>query len=105
MKGSNSARSWVARPAEVFFEIALELKHVAQIVGARKTERAVYLRGHAVVTDFLSQHFAKNGCQLRARKILARNRHGLADEFITLLEYAVGTFADVLGGNPRKLLV
>src|ERR1019366_4164373 len=94
-----------AHPAKVIFEIALELKHVAYIVGAGETEPAVYVRWHAVVADFLSQHLGKNGGHLRARQILTRNSDGLANELITLLEYAIGAFAYVLGGDARKLFV
>src|ERR1019366_10160324 len=59
----------------------------------------------SVVADFLSQHLGKDGGHLRARQILTRNRDGLANELITLLEYAVGAFAYVPGGDARELFV
>jgi hypothetical protein len=37
--------------------------------------------------------------------VLARNAHGLADEFAAACEDSVGTLADILGGDPREHLV
>src|ERR1019366_4857530 len=49
-----------ACPGKIVLEVALELKHVAQIIRAGETEPAVHLGRHAVVTDFLPEHFAEN---------------------------------------------
>ena len=37
----------VARATKVLVEVALELEHVAELVGTRKSETAIYLRRHA----------------------------------------------------------
>src|SRR6266542_3155091 len=91
--------------AEVLFEVALELKHVAKIVGAREAAAAVHVRRHVVVANFLTERSGESLSHLRAGEHLTRDADDLADVFLSMLEDAVGASADVLGGDSRELLV
>ena len=92
----------VARTAEVLLKVALELEHVAQILGARETKAAVDLGRHVVVAHLLTQRLGERGGHLRAGQMLAGDADGLADELAAVLEDAVGALADVLGGDARQ---
>ena len=70
----------VARAAEVLLEVALELEHVAEVVGAGEAEAAVDLGRHGVVDDLLPEGLGERGRHLRAGQVLARDADRLADE-------------------------
>jgi len=80
----------VARTAENFLEISLELEHVAEIIGARETEAAVHFWWHIVVPYLLPQCLGQRLSHLRTGQMFARNADGLTDKLPTLLEDAVG---------------
>src|SRR5438105_4741605 len=90
-----------ASAAEVRFKVTFELKHVSEILGAWKTKGSVYLRRHIVVAHFLTQSFGERGGHLRSRQVFSRDADGLADEFTSFLEDAVGALANVFSCDAR----
>src|ERR1039457_3267828 len=54
-----------ARAAEILLEIAIELEHIAQILGSRETKAAVDVRRHIVVAHLLTQRPGERGGHLR----------------------------------------
>ena len=57
----------VARTAEVFVEVKLELEHVAEILGAREPKTAVHLGWHVVVAHLLTQPLGERGSRSRSK--------------------------------------
>ena len=104
---------WIQRPgklgiacsAEVFFEVAFELKHVAQIVGAGKSEAAIDIGRHTVIADFLAQGLAESGSHLRTGQMLSRDAYRLADELASFSEDAVRALANIFGGDAGQFLL
>lgn len=94
-----------AGPAEIVLEIVLELEHVAEIVGAGETETAKYFGRYGVVADILSQRLAHAVGHLCAGQVFSRDAHRLSDEFLSLLEYTEGAFADVFRRDARELAI
>ena len=52
---SARATSTLRAPQKMLLEVALELEHVAEIVGAGETEAAVHVGRHVVVAHLLAQ--------------------------------------------------
>src|SRR4051812_3572636 len=92
------------RVAAILLELAVELEHVAEIVGAGKSERPERRWGHGVVLHFLTQRLRQRLRHLRAAEMSAGDADGLADHLVTLLEYRVCRLANVFGGDARQLL-
>src|SRR6266540_4338570 len=91
--------------AIVIVEVALELKHVAQVGGTGKAEAAVDLGRDGVVPHLLTERPGEGGRHFRAREVLARDADRLADELAPTLEDPVRALADVFGSDGRELLL
>src|SRR6266545_301751 len=91
--------------AIVIVEVALELKHVAQVGSTGKAEAAVDLGRDGVVPHVLTERPGEGGRHFRAREVLARDADRLADELAPTLEDPVRALADVFGSDGRELLL
>ncbi len=101
-----------ARPRDVAhrvhrpFEVAVELEHVAELVRARETERAVRIRRHRVEANLASERTRHGRRHLGARQVLARHAHASCRRrSFPRLEDAVRHAPDVLGRDPGHLRV
>src|SRR6185503_1875845 len=95
----------IARPAENLLKIALELKHVAHIFGARKPELPIRIRRYVVVAHLLPQRRRQRGRHLGPRYMLAGDTDGLPNELSALLENGQSALADILDGDAGELLI
>src|SRR5581483_5456279 len=91
----------IARAAEDVVKIALELEHVAEILGPGEAESAVRLGRHRVVAHLLPQRPAELRGHFRAGQMFAGDADGLTDVLPAFFEDAEGTFPDVFGGDAR----
>src|SRR5947209_10453978 len=85
-----------ARGAEVSLEIALELEHVAEVLGAGKSESAIHARLDRVVANFFAEEVRKRRGHFRSGEMLARDADALPDQLRPLLENPISAAADVL---------
>src|SRR5262245_63514 len=69
----------VAGAAELALEVALELEHVREVVGAGELERAIDRVGDGLVDDLGAERAAERGGHLGARRVLAGDSQRLAD--------------------------
>src|SRR3954452_23238313 len=83
------------RRAEVSLKVALELEHVAEVVGAGKSESAIHARLDRVVADFFAEEVRKRRGHFRSGEMLARDADALPDQLRPLLENPVRTPANV----------
>jgi hypothetical protein len=96
----------LAHPREVAarairdFEVALELPHVAEFVGARETERAEGVRADRVVDHVFTEREFQLRRQLGAAQVITGESDRIVDQCVALQEHLVGGDADVLGADP-----
>ncbi len=83
----------------------VELEHVAQILGTRKTEAAKHFRAHCVVVHRLTQGHGQSISHLLAGQVFTRNPDAFADVFRTFPEDSISALADVLSGHARQFPV
>src|SRR5437763_12375969 len=65
------------RGAEVSLEVALELEHVPEVVGAGKSESAIHARLDRVVANFFGEESGKRRGHFRSGEVLARDADAL----------------------------
>src|SRR6185503_14185108 len=94
----------VSRITAVLLELAVELKHVAQVLGARESESPEGSRRHGVVPYWLTERLRQGLCHLSAGQMTAGNADGLADHLVALLEDCVGGLSDIFRRNRRQFL-
>src|ERR1044071_9805738 len=94
-----------ARGEELLVEVAIDLEHVAHLVGAREAVAAVFVGlGGVVVRGRDADPLGQLLAHLLDGERLAVDADGLADVLRAGLEDAVSGLADVLGGDARHLL-
>src|SRR5687767_15137867 len=103
IKGSGNVDVACAR--ERLREVAIDLKHVPQVLGPGEAEAAVCLGRHRVVRHVTAQGPRERRCHLRACQMFPGDADRFTDIFAALLEDPVRTFADVFRGHARQLLV
>ncbi len=95
----------IARRAKIFFEVPLELKHVAEIVGAGKAQAPENRRIDFAIAHRLSKRTRHLFGHFLAGEMLAGDPGGLSDEGIAAFENAIRAFADVLGCDPGQFFI
>src|SRR5947199_3692299 len=93
------------RGAEVSLEIALELEHVSEVLGAGKSESAIHARLDRVVANFFAEEVGKRRGHFRSGEVLAGDADALPDQLRPLLEDPVRAAADVLRRDTGQLRV
>src|SRR5690606_25395742 len=87
---------------ELLAENRVVLVHVAHVVRARESKRAVLVERHVVERHRNAQVLRKRRGVFRTRQDLARDAEPLTGGRRTALENAVGTPADMFRGDARQ---
>src|SRR6185312_7609379 len=84
-------------------EIALELEHVAKIVGALETERAILFRRHRIIAHSLPDCLGHDRSHLLTGQMFTCDSNRLPGVFLAALENSQRAFSNVLDSDSGTL--
>src|SRR5262249_20396836 len=91
---------------DMFFEISIDLEHIAHFVGSLEAEATVCIRFDGIVLDLSNaETFTEFVTHFAHRQVLAGDADSLPDMLLARFEDPIRNLADVFGGHSGELRV